>query len=305
MITSMTGFGRAEAALPPAGRVVVEIRSVNHRFLEVETRLPEGFQSWEDEIRTRIARRLRRGQVRVSVSLKWSKVLPPVEFNAGQARCYLTQLRKMERTLGLRDAVTLDLLIGLPQVMVAANRTNPSGWQWPRVERVVDQALSQLIRMRQQEGARLQKALLTEIRTLSRFAGQVSRSVPEIHRQAQKRLAQRIETMLRSTQAPAANPAAILAEAGMLVQAADISEELARLDSHLNALTRATQGGIVGAETAGKPPSLGRTIDFLAQELQREVNTLGTKLRDSGVIQCVVAMKGQIEKLREQAANLE
>ena len=305
MITSMTGFGRAEAALPPAGRVVVEIRSVNHRFLEIETRLPEGFQSWEDEIRARVARRLRRGQVRVSVSLKWGELLPPVEFNAGQARRYLTQLKKMERTLGLRDAVTLDLLIGLPQVMVAANRTNPSGRQWPRVERVVDQALSQLIRMRQQEGARLQKALLTEIRTLGRFARQVSRSAPEIHRQARKRLAQRIETMLRGTQVPAAHPAAILAEAGALVQSADVSEELARLDSHLSALTRATRGETAGAETAGKPSSPGRTIDFLAQELQREANTLGTKLRDSGVIQCVVAMKGQIEKLREQAANLE
>lgn len=305
MITSMTGFGRAEAALPPAGRVAVEIRSVNHRFLEIETRLPEGFQAWEDEVRGLVARRLRRGQVRVAVSLQRNETLPPVEFDAGQARRYLKQLRKLEQSVGLRNAVTLEFLIGLPQVMVAANRTHPAGRQWPWVERAVDQALSQLLRMRQQEGARLQKALLTEIRTLGRFAGKVSRNVPEIQRQAQKRLAQRIETMLRGTRAPGASQAAVLAEAGMLVQASDISEELARLDSHLKALMRVTRGEPIGAEAAGKSSGPGRTIDFLAQELQREVNTLGTKLRDSGVIQCVVAMKGQIEKLREQAANLE
>lgn len=299
----MTGFGRAEVSIPPSGRAVVEIRAVNHRFLEVETRLPEGFQSWEEEVRTRVSRQLRRGQVRVSVSLKGSETLLPVEFNSAQARRYLKQLRQLERALGLRDAVTLELLMGLPQVMTAADREHPSTRQWPRVERAVEQALVHLVRMRRQEGARLQRVLLTEIRTLARLTGKVKRSAPMIHRQAQKKLAKRMETLLQSSPAPAVSRSSVLAEAGTLAQASDVSEELARIDSHLTALTKTAQGEPAG--TGPKSSSPGRTIDFLAQELQREVNTLGTKLRNGTVIQCVVAMKGQIEKLREQAANLE
>lgn len=296
MLASMTGFGRSEAVLPSSGRVVVEIRSVNHRFLEIETRFPEGFQSLEEDVRAMVGRHLRRGQVRVSVSLKWNESLPPVVFDAAQARRYLKQLRRLERTLGLRDAVTMDLLIGLPQVMTAVDRTHPSTRQWPLIERAVEQALARLVRMRRQEGARLQRALLTEIGTLTRLTGKVRRSAPAIHRNAQKRLARRIETLLRGSPAPKINHSTVLAEAGAVAQASDVSEELARIGSHLTALTKAAQAQVSNP---------GRTIDFLAQEMQREVHTLGTKLRDGDIVQCVVAMKGQIEKLREQAANLE
>lgn len=300
MLTSMTGFGRTEVSLltgrQVSGRVVVEIRSVNHRFLEIETRLPEGFQSLEEEVRALVGRHLRRGQVRVSVSLKWSETLVPVEFSTAQALRYLKQLRALERAVGLRDTVTLEMLIGLPQVMKTADREPPSGKRWRIVRGAVEQALAHLVRMRRQEGARLQRALLAEMGTLAQLSGKIRRRAPVIHRNVQKRLARRIETLLRGSPAPKMSHSAVLAEAGTAAQAADVSEELARIGSHLSALTKAMQASVSNP---------GRTIDFLAQELQREVNTLGTKLRDGAVVHCVVAMKGQIEKLREQAANLE
>lgn len=303
-MTSMTGFGRAEAVLPPAGRVAVEIRSVNHRFLEVETRVPEGFQAWEEEMRVLAARQLRRGQVRVSVSMKWNDAPLPVEFDRAQAARYLRELRRLEKKLGLKETVTLQLLLGLPQVMKAADREHPSARQWPLVQKAVEQALAALVRMRRQEGARLQRELQAEIAVLARLAEKVRRNAPLIYRQAQKRLAKRIETLLRGSSAAAMSSASVLAEAGTLAQAADVSEELARIDSHLHALTKMVRGEQV-ASAGDRASSPGRTIDFLSQELQREVNTLGTKLRDAAVVECVVAMKGQIEKLREQAANLE
>lgn len=296
MLTSMTGFGRAEAALSPSGRVVAEIRSVNHRFLEMEIRVPEGFQVWEEALKSLVGRQLCRGQVRISIAIKRGETQPPVEFDLPQAGRYLKQLHRLEKGLNLTDAVTLQLLLGLPQVMKAADREHPSARQWPQVARAVEQALARLVRMRRQEGARLQKVLRAEIGTLRRLAAKAQQAAPEVYRQAQKRLAQRMETLLRNTAAPAISRSSVLAEAGVLAQAADVSEELARIDSHLSALSRAASASV---------SSPGRTIDFLAQELQREVNTLGTKLRDTTVVECVVAMKGQIEKLREQAANLE
>ncbi len=303
-LASMTGFGRAEVSIPPSGRIVAEIRSVNHRFLEVETRIPEGFQAWEDDVRVLVGRSLRRGQIRVSVSLKGSEMAPPVEFDAAQAARYLKQLRGLERRLGLKQAVTLEFLLGLPQVIKAADRAHPSARQWPAVEKAIEQALAHLVRMRRREGSRLQRALLSEIAALDRLAAQARRAAPAVFRQAQKRLAKRIDALVRGSAAPAASQSAVLAEAAALAQASDVSEELARIDSHLVALTKAARGETAqtGIKNGSSP---GRTIDFLAQELQREVNTLGTKLRDEAVVTCVVAMKGQIEKLREQSANLE
>ena len=303
MLTSMTGFGRAERTLTPSGRAVVEIRAVNHRFLEIEIRLPEGFQILEEEIRAQVARQLQRGQVRVSASLKASELVSPIEFNLQQARRYMKQLRQMERALGMRNSVTLEQVLSLPQVVKVAEKTHPSDRHRRAIQQAVEQALDRLVQMRRQEGARLQRALLTEIGSFQRWVAKIRRKAPRIHRQAQRRLAKRIGQLLRGTPAHAISSASVLAEAGVLAQAADVSEELARIDSHIRAMTRVAHGEATGPSR--KPFSAGRTMDFLAQELQREVNTLGTKLRDPTVVQYVVAMKGQIEKLKEQAANLE
>lgn len=297
MLISMTGFGRAEAPLPPAGRIGVEVRSVNHRFLEVEVRLPEGLQAFEDAARAAIARRIRRGQVRVSVSLQRSAGSSPVVFQTALARRYLQELRRLQRQLKLPGTIGLETVLALPQVVSIAERDPLSAKQWPAVDRAIQQAVSEMIRMRSQEGMRLRRELLRLAGSMERLTAQVRRRVPEFQKQAQKRLAGRVERALRSA-APelAQNPAAILAEAASLIQASDVSEELARLDSH----------GVALKKTLFDPAaSAGRTIDFLAQEMHREVNTLGTKLRDPSVLRCVVAMKGQIEKLREQAANVE
>jgi len=309
MLISMTGFGRAEAELPGAGRVVAEVRSVNHRFLEVECRLPEGLQAFEETVRALAGRKMVRGQVRVSVAVKGSREAASVVFQMAIARRYLRQLENFRRQLRVQGPVTLELLLGLPQVMAVAERNDFSSTAvWKRIERAVEQALDGSVRMRQREGARLEKVLRRRMDLFERLSKQIRQRVPLVQKGLQERLADRIQTALRAVgrEVPQDQQRLVLTEAAALVQATDVSEELERIESHLTALRKTLSGRPEsGGAKKGEQTSPGRTFDFLAQELQREVNTLGTKLRDGTVGRWVVEFKGQIEKLREQAANIE
>ena len=291
MLVSMTGFGRAEVALAPSGRTVVEVRSLNQRFLEVETRLPDGFQPLEEEIRSAVGRSMQRGQVRVNVSVRAQARLAQVALQADVARRYAAQLRRLKKQLGLSGEVTLQAVLSLPQVVTVADKGEPSRQECQRVREGFQRALRQAVVMRQREGARTAKVLAAIFKTLESLRGKVQKHLPEVQRQAKQRFLARLEKALaQAGGAERPERSAMMAEASSYAQGGDVSEELARIGSHLAALRGAVSG---------------RTIDFLAQELQREVNTLGTKVRDSQVVRSVVAMKGQIEKLREQAANIE
>ena len=291
MLTSMTGFGRAEISLPPAGRAIVEIHTLNHKFLEVECRLPEGFQGFEEQVRSLVGNKFRRGRVKIVVALKATGVPSPVVFQATLARRYATELRRFQKRLGIPGAVDLRMVLGLPQVVTAASpELFPVRW-WPRLKSGISQALDQALKMRRQEGLRLEKGFRGLLRLLEGLRHKVNRRIPIVQRGLEKKFAARIQRII-----PAADSRAVAAEAAQLVQASDVSEELERLQSHLTALHQ-----LLG----GASESSGRTIDFLAQELHREVNTLGSKVRDVAVVRHVIAMKGHIEKMREQAANVE
>ena len=305
----MTGFGRAEIPLRPSGRAVIEIRTLNHRFLEIETRLPEGFQAFEDTVRTAVTRAVRRGQVRVSVVVRTGEMPSGVSFQAGAAKRYAAQLQRLKRQAGLSGEVTLGMVLGLPEVMVVAGKESLAVRHWKQIERAVIKALKEAVQMRRKEGGRLQKAIAQVLQTLQELVLKVRRRTPEFQKELERRLAERIETLLQAAPGTeTVQDSQVLAEAASLVQATDVTEEVSRIGSHLKALEAVISGKkpeklTATHETTASSP--GRTMDFLAQELQREVNTLGTKLRDPAVVGWVVAMKGQIEKLREQSANLE
>ena len=287
----MTGFGRAEVPCPANGKAVVEIQTLNHRFLEVECRLPEGFQGREEAIRSMVGQAIRRGRVKVSVTLKGRERSAPVVFQAAVARAYTSRLRALQKQLGLSGSVTLEMILGLPQVVTTSDREIPSKRLWVSMKEAVAQALEKVVRMRCQEGARLEKVLDRLVKGLAGLFTRIRGRVPKTQRALEKRLANRIRAI-----ASTAPRSTIAAEAASIVQATDVSEELARIESHLSAVRHAVKGLV---------ESPGRTIDFLAQELQREVNTLGAKLREGAIVRWVVAMKGQVEKMREQAANVE
>lgn len=298
-LCSMTGFGRAEVALAGHAKAVVEVRSVNHRFLEVECRLPEGFQTFEEALRGLVRKLMRRGQVRVSVSVKAPEEPPPIQLREEVARRYAQQLKGLEKKLGLKNQISLALLLGLPHVVAPAEKANHSTEKrWAAMAPGIDRALAEAVKMRRAEGKRLKAAIGGIVKNFETLYGEIKQRVPVIERQLENRLTEKIEKLLSGAEVPehAQNRSAIVSEAAALVQNNDVSEELARLGSHLTGLKKALDGG---AE------SPGRTMEFLAQELHREVNTLGTKIRDAVIVHWVVDLKGQIEKLREQAANLE
>lgn len=302
----MTGFGRVEVPLPSAGRALIEVRTLNHRFLELEARLPEGLQLFEDAVRTMAAGLLRRGQVRISIQVKTEEQAQRVVFQAELARRYTADLRRFQKSLKLPGQVTLQTVLSLPQVMQAPRNDDRNEKNWPVIRRGVEQALASVVKMRRQEGARLGKSLEQILKTFTHLVGKIRQRIPVVQKELQERLADRIEAALASigTENKSGRPT-VVAEAAAFVQGSDVTEELDRIGSHLTALRAAARGqleAISGKESKG---SVGRTIDFLAQELQREVNTLGTKLRDPQVVHWVVALKGEIEKLKEQSANLE
>lgn len=287
----MTGFGRAQAPAPSGGHVVVEIQTLNHRFLDVECRLPEGFLMLEDLVRTMVGQHIRRGRVKVSLGVK-AKKNPSAIFQADVARRYLQQIQALQRRLKVPGEVTMDLLVGLPQVVAIpqADELVPAEWAAP-VKKGVAAALEHVVQMRRREGQRLQRLLSGILRTMETLSAHVRRQAPIVQKQLAARWRQRIQAM-----APEADPNTVAMQAAAFVQETDVREELDRIGSHLTALRQAV---------AGRAQNPGRTIDFLAQELHREVNTLGSKLRDGTVVQHVVEMKGLVEKLREQAANIE
>lgn len=316
----MTGFGRAETDLPGSGRAAVEIRSVNHRFLEVDCRLPEGFQTFEENIRAMVGRVMARGQVRVSVALRGAKQPVTVVFQEQLARKYHHQLEGLRRRLKIPGGVSLETLLGLPQVVTVSERNGASAISlWKPVERAVFQALSGAVKMRRDEGGRLEKGLRQRIEIFERLTRKIRQRVPTAQGELQKRLAERIEAALQQAGKEIPATEVLAREAAMSVQSTDVNEEMERIASHFVALRGAVAGWPAGrgeasssrsrwpvaAAKKGEQASPGRTLDFLAQELQREVNTLGTKLRDPAVSRWVVEFKGQIEKLREQAANVE
>ncbi len=309
----MTGFGRAEAALANVGSAVVEIQTLNHRFLEAECRFPDGFQWLEEPIRQRVGRAIRRG--RVKVSIHWRDKAPGAtpRFQPEVARRYVAQLKTFQRRTGIPGAVTLEAVLGLPQVVSAEKNHEELPRPWGlAIQRAVGQALDRVLRMRCQEGRRLRKELTRLAQQLTLLAGRVRRRVPAVTRTQEMRLARRIrETARRAGFGEALDPKVVTREIAAFVQGTDISEELARIASHLTALRQAIGGGSHSPEGSSQRrqgplgESPGRTIDFLAQELHREVNTLGAKMRDPEATGWVVAMKSQIESIREQAANIE
>lgn len=293
----MTGFGRAEAKVRSVGPTVVEIHTLNHRFLELDCRLPEGFQSLEDPIRAMVGQKIRRGRVRLSVSSKGRGSRPELVFQTRVAMSYVRQLRRLQRQLGISGEVTLPMILGLPQVMAGLETDAVSPPPWSQLKGVVALALDRAIRMRRQEGRRLTQVLSRLVATVGRLKQKICKRVPAAERDLVKRISARIQALTKAAgQTAAIDPSVLVAEAASLVQATDVSEELARIDSHLAGLRRAI---------AGRSEGPGRTIDFLAQELNREVNTIGSKIRDALAVRWVVALKNQIEKIREQAANVE
>ena len=291
MPLSMTGFGAAEGPVA-GGRLRIEIRTVNHRFFHLVARLPSEMAALEGELRERLRRDFERGHV--AVQGRW--VEPPVRteelrLDLERARALVARLRELQSALALPGEVSLELVARQPEVFGTEGReTLEIGW--PDVEPVVAQAAAECRAMRRREGEVLGRELGHRLDLLEAGGQAVAGRAPERLVRERDRLRASVRELLDGR---AVDEQRLAQEIAFIADKLDITEELVRFRAHVAAAREAL--------AADRPA--GKQLGFLAQELGREVNTMGAKANDPGIAQQVIAMKGELEKFREQLENLE
>ena len=294
MVRSMTGFGRAEASGESIA-VTVEARSVNHRHLDVALRLPRTLTSLELDARRLVQARLERGRIDVTVQVTplMGTATQRVQLDAALAREYLARAQAVAAELGLAPAPGIEWLLERPGVMRLedAEPVEPAA-PWPLLERALTQALEELVGRRAAEGERLVEGLRTLHAELGTIVESMALRAPAAAARREQRLRERLRSLLADT---AIDENRILTEAAIWAEKTDVTEELARLRAHLAEFSLALEKG----------GPVGRALDFLIQELNREINTVGSKADDLELSQAALAGKSVLEKIREQVQNLE
>ena len=294
MIRSMTGYGRADVSGARLA-VSVECKSVNHRHLDIALKLPRLLAPFEPDARRLIQAAAQRGRVDVSVTATPAAgtMLNPLTLNTEQAREDMTAAKHLADDLNLPGGPRLELLLGQPGVLAREEQTTASPEEASRLlEQALSQALADLVARRETEGKALCQEMFALHEALAAQVALMAARAPLAVERRSARLRERMETLLGEAHL---DEARLAMEVAVWAERTDISEELARLRAHLDQFsTLLDEGGAVG-----------RTLDFLIQEINREVNTVGSKADDLQISQAVIAAKSTLEKLREQVQNLE
>ncbi len=292
MISSMTGFGRRQAAWQD-GMVTVEVRSVNHRFLEVACRLPRSLGHLEEGIKKAVQQRCTRGRVDLSVLLQNGKgKVASVNLDQGLAKQYHQALLQLKKSLKLPGTIDVALMAGLRDVVSLSDQPPEDPKLGKVVEKLVGQAVADLQDMRRREG----KALATDMRgraeVLRGYRATIQSRAPQAVLDIFERMKVRVQKLMEGD--PPDLPR-LHQELAIYADRGDITEELVRLDSHM----------VQFEQQLNCAESVGKTLDFLVQEMGREVNTIGAKANDAEIASCVVKMKAELERIKEQVQNVE
>lgn len=290
----MTGYGRGDCS-QDGFKITVEVSSVNRKQSEISVNLPRQMEMLEAQIRDLINQYVSRGRLTVRVGLHAgaSKLSARMHLNVPLAKAYARELNRLSRQLKLPGPVTLDHLARAPGVFQTDEQIVEEEDFWPAVEKALRNALIALVKMREREGAHLAEDLAGRIAAMRRAVGQIQKHAPTVAERYRRQLIERIKSS--GLEAPGADDDRLLKEIVYFADRSDISEELTRLQSHF----RQFEDGRRSREP------VGRMLDFLAQEMNREVNTIGSKANDSLISRAVVTLKTELEKFREQAQNVE
>ena len=291
-MNSMTGYGRSRQVLD--GReITVEIRSVNHRYLEYSARIPRMYGYLEEKLKTFLQSLVSRGKVEVTVTIQnLTGGDTVVQINQALAKGYLDAMRSQAEYLGLKDDLTLSTLTRFNDVFTLQKLEEDQQVIWNSVQQVARQALDQFLEMRRREGERLKLDLLQKLGLLNGHVAAVEEQSPKTVAAYRERPLQKMEELLADR---CIDQQRILLEAGLYAEKIAVDEETVRLKSHLEQF----------AQMMEQSGPVGRKLDFLVQEINRETNTIGSKAQDLAVTRRVVEMKSEIEKIREQIQNIE
>ena len=288
----MTGYGRSQQQL--GGRdISVELKSVNHRFFEFACRAPRSYAFLEDRIKRRVQDKVTRGKVDLSLQIQnLTADSLSIRLNEGAAAAYAEALRRLSEIAGLPTDYSVEALTRFPEVFAVEKQDEDEEALWQDVCAVLDEAIGRFLAMREKEGDTLVTDLLDRLRSIEEHVTVVEAAGPRLVEDYRQRLFAKLSDLLADRNV---DEGRILTEAAVFAERTDVGEETVRLRSHLG------QYRAILAE--GGP--VGRKLDFLTQELNREVNTIGSKIQDIAISKVVVAMKSDIEKIREQIQNLE
>lgn len=290
----MTGYGWGECA-QDGFKVTVELSSVNRKQSEIGVNLPRELEVLEAQIRDEINQRVARGRLTARVSLHEAEgqETARVYLNKPLAKAYARELSRLASELQLGGGVTLDLLMRAPGVLQTNQETPDAEEFWPAVNKGLQQALTMLVKMRQREGAHLRKDVTRRMTTMRASVARVQKQAPQVQKRYREQLLERIKNA--GLEEVEIDQDRVVKEVVYFADRSDISEELTRLQSHFQQFDDCLKS---------KEP-VGRTLDFLAQEMNREINTIGAKANDSLIAREVVTLKAELEKFREQAQNVE
>ena len=293
MLISMTGFGRAECQNGDYS-YKAEIRSVNNRFIEINTRLPKAYVDLEQPLKKLIKSHCTRGSISITITLastnessgEWE-----VKPNLSLASQYVEALEKIQTSLGLEGKLNIDSVVGLRDIIKVEPVTIDPAKE-SLLLNITESALTSLRKMREEEGKHLQEDLAERIDLIEKHAVQIKKRQPEIIQEYKARLEEKVKLLNDGVEVDASR---LAQETAILADRCDITEEITRLNSHLKQFRKLFES----------TEPVGRKLEFITQEINREVNTMGSKSSDIEATSLVIEMKSTLEKIREQLANIE
>ena len=293
MISSMTGFGRGEAEVDGFG-ATVELKSVNSRFCEVSIRLPRAVADRENDVQRIVKNSFARGRINVQIQLEATSAAASVPaIDTELAAAYHRALDELREASGIEEPVSIGHLLKFSEIFATDTTAEPGGKEsWSAVAAALDEAIRAMQAMRQREGQELEKELLERVADIDENLGIVEREAPSRLPSAKERLHTRLAEIIEDERI---DKERIEFEMALLADKLDIREECVRLRAHIDVFREALQGN----------EPVGRKLNFLSQEMNREINTIGSKANDAELSHVVVKMKEHLEKIREQIENVE
>lgn len=292
MISSMTGFGAADGAFGDA-RASVEIRTVNHRFFSPNLKLPSALSRWENEIRELLRQKISRGHVTLTARVDRAGGTGPV-INEARLVEYAVALREIQRSHSLGGEVDLATLLRLPDVVASAGEPEMDAGVGEALVAIVNKAVDNLTSMRRAEGAQLAAFLVERVAAVETRLAKVEKRAPIRLKEHHERVTRTVSELIGVA---GADPQRIAQEIAILADKLDVAEELDRFRSHLAAFRET-------AQSKSSDP-VGKRLGFILQEMVREANTIGSKASDAQIQEDVIAIKEELERIREQVENLE
>lgn len=293
MIKSMTGFGRCELA-DGERKFTIEMKGVNHRYLDVNIRMPKKLNFFETAIRNLLKQSVSRGKVDIFITYEdLSEGQAVLKYNETLAKEYLVCLKQMEESFGLENDIRVSTLSRYPEVLTMEEQALDAEEIWNVLKKAMEGALEQFVETRIMEGENLKKDILSKLDGMQKLVAYIEERSPEIVREYREKLEEKVKELLEDSQI---DDGRIAAEVVIFADKICTDEEVVRLKSHISHMQE-----VLRSEESG----IGRKLDFIAQEMNREANTILSKANDLEVSNCGIDLKTEIEKVREQIQNIE